>query len=155
MVVTLWVVFTISFFLMRAVPGGPFSNERKVPPEIKQNFEEKYKLDQPLWAQYWNNLTSIAFKLDFGMSMRLVDYNVNDVIAEGFPVSASLGIFALVFALTLGMTAGVVSAVRRGSIYDVTMMALATIGIAVPNFVLASVAIIVVVFVLQLMPTAN
>ena len=155
LVVTLWVVFTVSFFLMRAVPGGPFSNERKLPPEIKQNFEARYKLNDHLLTQYWDNLSSIAFELDFGPSMRKIDYQVSEVIAEGFPVSASLGIFALVFALSLGMTAGVVSAVRRSSIYDVGLMALATLGIAVPNFVLASVAVIFFVFMLQILPAAG
>jgi oligopeptide transport system permease protein len=92
---------------------------------------------------------------DFGPSYKLEDYTVNEVIAQGFPVSASLGIFALMFALALGLTAGVISAIERHSFYDVAVMALATLGIAVPNFVLASLAIIVFVFLLGWFPAAG
>lgn len=155
MALTLWIVFTVSFFLMRAVPGGPYSDERNMPPEIEQNFKARYSLDDPLYKQYWDNLTNIFFKFDFGPSFKIEDFTVNEVIAQGFPVSASLGIFALAFALLLGMTAGVVSAVRRNSIYDRSFMALATIGIAVPNFVLASLAVVVFVFTFHLVPAAG
>ncbi len=155
MLLTLWIVFTVSFALMRSVPGGPYSSERKLPPEIQANFNARYRLDQPIYVQYFDQLLAIATRFDFGLSQKLIDYSVNEVIAMGFPVSATLGVFSLVGALIVGMSAGVVSAIRRNSGYDVSMMVLATMGIAVPNFVLASLAIIFFVFELQLVPAAG
>src|SRR5690349_17133023 len=93
MAATLWVVFTVTFFLMRFVPGGPFASEKQVPPAIRRNIEAHFKMDRPLYEQYFSHLISTAF-FDLGPSYRLADYTVNEVIAQGFPVSASLGIFA-------------------------------------------------------------
>jgi ABC-type dipeptide/oligopeptide/nickel transport system permease component len=154
MLLTIWVVYTASFFLMRAVPGGPFASEKKIAPAIKRNIEAKFKMDRPLHEQYFSHLWSTV-QLDLGPSYKLEDYSVNEVISQGFPVSASLGIFAMIFALTLGLTAGVISAVHRNSPYDVSFMLLATVGIAVPNFVLASVAVVLFVFVWPLFPAAG
>jgi oligopeptide transport system permease protein len=139
---------------MRAVPGGPFDSEKNVAPEIKRNIEARYNLDKPLLEQYWSDLVRTA-QLDFGPSFKLKDFTVNEVIAQGFPVTAALGIFALTFALTLGLTAGVIAAVQRNTIYDVGFMAMATLGIALPNFVLAGVSIIFFVFYLQWLPAAG
>ena len=154
MALTLWAVFTISWILMRVVPGGPFDAEKKVPEETKRNIEARYRMDLPFWQQYARDL-GFALRLDFGPSLRLKDYTVNQVIEQGFPVSVSLGIFALTFALTLGLVAGVLSAVSRNSIYDIGFMALATLGIAVPNFVLAGISIIIFVFWLNIFPAAG
>jgi oligopeptide transport system permease protein len=154
MAATLWVVFTFSWVLMRSVPGGPFASEKNVPEEIKRNLEARYRMDQPKHVQYGYDL-AYAVQGDLGVSMRLFDYTVNEVIAQGFPISASLGVFALVFALTLGLTAGVISAVGRRSAYDYGFMALATVGVAVPNFVLASLAIVLFVFYWSLFPAAG
>lgn len=154
MVLTLWVVFTTSFFLMRAVPGGPFDSEKKLPPAIKRNIEKRYQMDRPLIQQYWSHLWATV-RCDFGPSYKLEDYTVNDVIAQGFPVSASLGILAMTFALSLGLVSGVVSAVLRNSVYDVSFMVVATIGIAVPNFVLASLMIVLFVFFWPVFPAAG
>ncbi len=154
MVLTLWIVFTVTFFLMRAVPGGPFDGEKQLSPAIKRNIEKRYHFDDPLAVQYLDNLRRAAM-FDFGPSLKLEDYTVNEVIAEGFPISASLGIFAMVFALTLGTTAGIVSAIKRHSAYDVGFMILATVGVAVPNFVLASLAVVVFVFQVHLFPAAG
>ena len=154
MVLTLWVVFTTSFFLMRAVPGGPFDSEKKLPAAIKRNIEKRYQMDRPLIEQYWSHLWA-TMRCDFGPSYKLEDYTVNDVIAQGFPVSASLGILAMTFALSLGLVSGVVSAVLRNSVYDVSFMVAATIGIAVPNFVLASLMIVLFVFFWPVFPAAG
>ena len=150
---TLWVVFTISFILMRIVPGGPFDSERQIPPEIKKRMEARYRLDQPLVMQYLTQMGD-ALTGDLGYCFRLADFSVNEVIA-GFPVSASHGVCAMTFALILGLTSGVISALRRGTWADHSMMALATVGIAVPNFVLASVLIIIFVFLIPLFPAAG
>lgn len=154
MLLTLWIVYTISFFLMWSAPGGPFDDDKQLPEGIRRNIEARYHFDKPLVVQYGMHLWDTV-RLDFGSCYRIEDYTVNEVIAEGFPVSASLGIFALTFALTLGMTAGVLSAVHRNSPYDYSLMALATLGVAVPNFVLASLAIVLFVFILGWFPAAG
>ncbi|MEC7356119.1 MAG: ABC transporter permease subunit [Planctomycetota bacterium] len=153
-VATLWLVYTVSFFLMRSVPGGPFSSERNVPPEIERNLKARYNLDLPLWEQYQLNLSE-AIRGDLGPSLTLQDYSVNEVIAEGFPVSASLGILAMTFALSVGVTTGVISAVRRYEVWDRSLMTLATLGIAIPNFVLASLLIMTFVFLVPLFPSGG
>ncbi|MED5576534.1 MAG: ABC transporter permease subunit, partial [Planctomycetota bacterium] len=147
-------VYTVSFFLMRSVPGGPFSSERNVPPEIERNLKARYNLDLPLWEQYQLNLSE-AIRGDLGPSLTLQDYSVNEVIAEGFPVSASLGILAMTFALSVGVTTGVISAVRRYQVWDRSLMTLATLGIAIPNFVLASLLIMTFVFLVPLFPSGG
>jgi len=153
MVVTLWVVFTISFILMRSVPGGPFSSERALPPEIEANFKRQYDLDKPLMVQYQRTLFKAA-QFDLGYCMRLDDY-VSRVILAGLPISAALGLLALTFAFTVGLAAGILSAVYRGSATDVGLMSIATLGIALPNFVVAGFAIILFVFMIPLFPAGG
>lgn len=154
LVVTLWIVFTLSFLLMYVVPGGPYSNERNLPPEIEQNIKDKYELNLPVYVQYWHRLRAVT-QGDFGPSQRLLDFSVNDVIAQGLPVSACLGILALAFALTLGLSAGIVSALYRGSAADIALMSLATVGIALPSFVIGGLSILLFVFLIPIFPPAG
>jgi ABC-type dipeptide/oligopeptide/nickel transport system permease component len=154
MALTLWAVFTVSFLLMHSVPGGPFDSERELPPEIKANIAERYNLNQPLYEQYLTQLGG-AIRLDFGPSYKLADYSVNEVIAEGLPISASLGLMAMSFAVVLGVTAGTVSALWRQGFWDVTLMSIATVGIALPNFIIASICVILFVFVIPIFPAAG
>jgi len=154
LVFTLWVVFTVSFLLMRAVPGGPYSGERNLPPEIEQNIKQRYRLDLPLPQQYAIELANVA-RGDLGLSIRLQDFTVNQVIAQGLPISAALGILALGFAVALGLSAGIVSALYRGTLADWLLMSLATIGIALPSFVIAGLAIMLFVFVIPIFPAAG
>ena len=154
MALTLWVVFTVSFLLMRSVPGGPLDRERTLDPQIEANLKARYHLDEPLWQQYLRELGNTV-RLDLGYSFRMSDFTVNEVIAQGLPISASLGIVALFFAVSLGLTAGIVSAVRRQTLLDVSLMSVATVGIALPNFILAGIAIIVFVFLIPVFPAAG
>ena len=123
-VLTLWVVFTTSIFMMRAVPGGPFDSEKKLPAAIKRNIEKRYQMDRPLIEQYWSHLWA-TMRCDFGPSYKLEDYTVNDVIAQGFPVSASLGILGelrqiILPALCLGAPfAGYISRLTRTGMLEV------------------------------------
>jgi oligopeptide transport system permease protein len=151
---TLLVVYTITFFLVRAVPGGPFSGERQLDPEIEANFKRVYNLDLPVYQQYFIEIGR-ALRGNLGLSQRLQDFTVSDVIIQGFPISAALGSLALTFAILLGMAAGITSAVYRGSAADVLLMSAATIGIAVPSFVIASLAILLFVFLVPLFPAAG
>jgi len=153
-VVTVWIVFTVSFALMRAVPGGPFASERQYPKAVLRNMEKRYHLDEPVLEQYARELGNYL-RLDFGPSIKLSDFYVNDVVAQGFPISASLGILALAFALTLGLSAGIISAIRRQTWLDVGLMSLATFGIALPDFVIASTVIILFCFVFPIFPAAG
>jgi oligopeptide transport system permease protein len=154
LLLTLWIVFTVTFFLMHAVPGGPFSGERQVSDEIKANLERAYDLDRPLFEQYLVQMWNAAWG-DLGPTYRLPDFTVNEVIAQGLPISASLGMLALAFAILLGMAAGIVSAVYRGSAADLLLMTAATIGIALPSFVIAGFAILLFVFLIPLFPAAG
>ena len=154
MAITLWVVFTVSFFLMREVPGGPFDRERELDPQIKANLQARYHLDEPRWKQYLRELGN-TLRLDLGYSFSRPDFRVNEILAQGFPISASLGVVALSFALSLGLAAGIISAVRRKTALDVALMTAATIGIALPNFVIAGIMIILFVFLWPLFPAAG
>jgi oligopeptide transport system permease protein len=139
---------------MRAVPGGPYSGERNLPPEIEQNIKQRYRLDLPLVQQYVIELANVA-RGDLGLSIRLQDFTVNQVITQGLPISAALGILALGFAVALGLSAGIVSALYRGTLADWLLMSLATIGIALPSFVIAGLAIMLFVFVIPIFPAAG
>jgi ABC-type dipeptide/oligopeptide/nickel transport system permease component len=154
LVFTLWAVFTISFLLMEYSPGGPFLGERKLSDEVRRSLREYYDMDGTMLERYFKTLGKVA-TFRFGPSTKLKDYDVNRVIAEGFPVSAALGVVALCLALMAGLTAGVIAAVKRNSLYDFTFMGLATIGIAVPNFVLAGLAVILFAFLIPLFPPAG
>jgi oligopeptide transport system permease protein len=154
MALTLWIVFTISFFLMWAVPGGPFDSERQLEPEIRANMERQYHLDEPLPMQYLRALDR-TLHWDLGPSYKLRDFTVNEVIAQGFPISAALGSLALAGAVVVGLAAGIVSAVRRGTPLDFAMMTIATVGIALPNFVIAGIMLLVFVFLWPLFPAAG
>ena len=155
MALTMWVVFTLSFFLMRGVQGDPFQGEKVMSPEVKQAMREKYGYNRPLIEQYLVRLKLMVTQGDMGIAFKRGRIPVTELIAQGFPVSGSLGVFALVFAITLGISAGIISAVYRNSVWDVTAMGAATLGIAIPNFVLASVAILIFVFWIPLLPAGG
>ena len=151
--ITLWVVFTISFFLMQMVPGGPYDRERKLPPEIEAAIKREYRLDLELHEQYLYRLTT-TLQGDLGSAYKL-DIQVNELIRQGLPVSMALGALALSIAFLIGMPAGILSAVARGTSLDAGLMAIATIGIALPNFIIAGIAILTFVFTIPLLPAAG
>ena len=134
--VTLWMVITITFFLLHMLPGDPFQDEKELPPQIKANLMQKYHLDKPLGVQYLYYLGNIA-KGDLGESMRDRGRTVNDTIKEGFKRSADLGIRAIIFALIVGIPLGITAALKRGKYQDKIAMVIAIIGISVPSFVIA------------------
>ncbi len=131
---TLFVIITAAFFLMHAVPGGPFDQEQTLPPEILANLQSAYGLDLPIWTQYGRYVDSLAHG-DFGPSFKYKDFTVTELIAQGFPVTLELGTIALVLALAVGIPAGVFAALRHNSAADYTTMSLAVVGIAIPSFV--------------------
>ncbi len=149
----LLVVSTLTFFLLRALPGGPFDIEKKLPPQIRRNIEEKYKLDQPLWKQYAKYLGDLA-QGDFGPSYKYVDRTVGDIIQETFPVSLKLGIVALLVSIASGTAIGVISAVRPRGILDLFTAFFATALVSVPSFVVGAGLIYFISVKLGLFPAA-
>jgi oligopeptide transport system permease protein len=133
---TLLLIVTLSFYMMRLAPGGPFDQERPIPPEIRANIERAYHLDEPLWQQYLRYLGGVA-RGDFGPSYRTKDFTVTELLLEGAPASFKVGGLAVVLATVLGLLAGMTAALRQNSWVDYTSMGLAMVGIAIPNFVMA------------------
>ncbi len=131
---TLFIIVTISFFLIRAAPGGPFDQEQTLPPEILANLENAYGLDQPILVQYGRYLAALAHG-DFGPSFKYKDFSVTELIGQGFPVTFEIGTIAIALALILGIPIGTFAALRHNSAADYVSMALAVIGIAIPTFV--------------------
>jgi oligopeptide transport system permease protein len=131
---TLFIIITISFFLMRAAPGGPFDQEQALAPEIKANLQRAYGLDQPVWIQYGRYLESLLHG-DFGPSFKYKDFTVTELIGQGFPITLQLGATAIALALLLGIPLGTFAALRHNSAADTATMSLVVTGIAIPSFV--------------------
>ncbi len=131
----LLVIITATFFMVRFVPGGPFTSEKALPPEILRNLEAHYGLDQPLWRQYTNYLGRVL-RGDFGPSFKYSNRSVNEIIGDKLPVSLELGGLALGVALLIGLPLGVLAAVRRNSWLDYLASSTGMLGICVPTFVL-------------------
>ena len=130
-VITIVILITACFFLMHAIPGSPFAKgEQGVPEAVMQRLNEKYGLDQPLYKQYFTYLNQILHG-DFGISYKNSSVQVNDLIERGFPISARIGILAVLLSLVVGVLLGVTSAVKRGSLFDGISMVIATIGVSV------------------------
>jgi oligopeptide transport system permease protein len=150
----LLVISALSFWLVHIAPGGPFDRER-VPasPEIERNLEAKYHLNEPVWKQYLRYLDGLVHG-DFGPSLKYRDHTVNDIIAQGLPVSMTLGSLAFCFALGIGLPLGFFTAARRGRWEDYAGGFLATLAVCVPGFVLAPFLIVVFAIKLKWLPVA-
>ena len=135
--ITVWFIATATFIAMHAVPGDPLSGEKAMTPEIRRNLEAKYGLDKPVVEQYRIFLVNMA-QGDFGISYTQQNREVNDILREGFPVSATLGILAIVFAALGGVLLGALTATYRNRLPDVVIMFLVILGISVPSFVFAA-----------------
>lgn len=136
-IVTLFTLFTLTFFLMRSVPGDPLLKTKEIPEETRKNLQALYGLDKPLFEQYLIQAKNVFIKGDFGTSFRTVGRNVNDIIRDQFPVSATIGIVAVVFGVLVGLGLGIIAALYRNSIIDRMAMILCVAGIALPSFLFA------------------
>lgn len=152
--VSLFFIVTLTFFLMQVAPGGPFTGEKQIPPEILEDTREHYGLNDPWYQQYWNYLADVA-KWDFGPSYRYKGQSVNDIINRSFPVSAILGLESIAIALCFGVLLGCVAALRQNRPTDYTAMVIAVLGISLPNFILASILQYVIAFKMDLLPIAR
>ncbi len=151
---TMFIIVTICFFFIRVAPGGPFSSEKKLPPQILQNIQKKYNMDKPLMIQYVKYLTDVA-RGDLGPSYKYKDYDVNFFIKESLPKSMLLGALALLLAVILGIGTGMISSLRQNSFWDYLSMSVAVIGISVPLFVIAPVFMYIFAMKLQWLPVAG
>ncbi|ASY72523.1 ABC transporter [Sinorhizobium fredii USDA 205] len=151
---TLFIVVTISFFLMRFAPGGPFNLERPLPPSTMENLMRTYHLDQPLWRQYGIYLSN-AVTGDFGPSYIYHDNNVAQLIGKGLPYSMELGFYALILAVVGGVIAGTIAALRQNSFLDFAIMSVSTIGVTVPNFVVGPVLTLIFAIMLSWLPAGG
>lgn len=133
---TIFIIVTIAFFMIRIAPGGPFDLERPIDPLIMENINRAYNLDKPLWQQYLFYLGNLL-QGDFGPSFTRRDFSVVDLFRTGLPVSIQLGSMALSLALIVGTTLGVIAALRQNSAIDYVVVGAATLGMTVPNFVVA------------------
>ena len=133
---TLFIIVTVAFFLIRVAPGGPFDLERPLEAKVMENLNRIYQLDKPLWQQYGLYLESLL-RGDLGPSFYFRDFSVNELFARGLPISIQLGSASLLLALLIGGLLGVIAALRQNRGTDVAVMATATIGITIPNFVVA------------------
>lgn len=151
---TLLFIITIAFFLIRMAPGGPFDSERPVPAEIAANLDKVYHLNDPLHIQFGHYLWNILHG-DFGPSFKYQDYSVTELIMQGFPVSLQLGLWAILLALLVGISLGVLAALRQNKFIDYFLMAFAMTGIVLPSFVIAPLLALVFGVFLHWFPVAG
>jgi len=151
---TLLLIVAAAFFLMRAAPGGPFDEERALPPEIEANLQAAYGLDQPITVQFGRYLGGLV-RGDLGPSFRMKDFTVAELIGRGLPVTLAIGAAALLLGLAFGIPLGLVAGLRQNGWADHAVMAIALLGIAVPNFVVAPVLALVFGLYLGWLPVAG
>jgi oligopeptide transport system permease protein len=133
---TMFIIITLTFFMMRLAPGGPFDSQRHLPPEILHNIEKAYNLDKPVYEQYFIYLDRLVH-FDLGPSFKTKDFTVTQIISDGLPVSAKLGISAILIAVLLGVTLGTMAALKQNKPADYGVMSVAMAGITIPTFVTA------------------
>src|SRR6218665_3771846 len=152
MLLTLWAIVTLTFFLMHAVPGGPFVSERMLPPEIEAALNAKFGRDQPVWGQYFSYLRGIL-TFDLGPSFKYPGVSVNTMIATALPVARRTGLLAVICVVALGIPMGVIAALNRNKWPDTTVMLIATVGVAIPSYVIATVTLYIFALRLGWVPT--
>ncbi|WP_417486103.1 ABC transporter permease [Maricaulis sp.] len=151
---TILVIITVAFFMMRVAPGGPFDLERPMPEETRQLIEARYGLDKPLIFQYFDYMGNL-FQGDLGPSLKLRDKNVAEIIAEGFPVSATIGLFSMLLAIGLGTLLGSIAALKQNSGTDFSVMTFAMVGISIPPFVMGPILALVFGLYMGWVPTGG
>ena len=151
-ILTIWVVITITFFVMHAVPGGPFVGEKSTTPAVQAAMEAKYGLDKPVLEQYFTYLGDIVLRFDFGPSLKQRGRQVIDIIADGMKVSAKLGLIAAFGALVVGIVLGAVAALRRNKVIDKVIMVITTAFVSMPSFIAGALLLTIFAVSLHLLP---
>jgi oligopeptide transport system permease protein len=152
---TILVVITITWGLIRLAPGNFYTSDKAIPAAIEKNIREKYGLDKPWYQQYGRTMWNIVRHLDFGTSLKYEGQSVNSIIARSLPVSASVGLLAYLLALAVGITGGSIAALKPNSKRDYASMALAMLGISIPNFVLGPILVIIFSLTLYWLPPSR
>ncbi|MBQ3530060.1 MAG: ABC transporter permease [Oscillospiraceae bacterium] len=151
-VLTVWIVITITFFVTRAVPGGPFLGEKALSAEATAALNAKYGLDKPVFEQYTTYLSDIVFRLDFGPSLKDRGRDVADIIVDGMKVSIRLGLCAAAIATVVGIVLGAVAALRRNKLVDKVIMVITTALVSMPSFIMGTLLLLAFALKLQLVP---
>jgi oligopeptide transport system permease protein len=151
---TLLIIISLSFFIIRIAPGGPFSTERNLPKQVLENIMKKYHMDEPLWKQYGRYMLDVL-RGDLGPSYRYKDRDVNYYISKSLPNSMVLGLMSLTLAVLLGISAGIISSTRQNTWADYSSMAIAIIGVSVPLFVIGPFLMLVLAMWLRWLPTSG
>ena len=151
-VLTVWIVLTITFFVMHFVPGGPFASEKAVTPAVQAALEAKYGLDKPLMEQYWTYLVDAFTKFDFGPSLKQRGRMVIDIIKDGLKTSAKLGLIAAAWATVAGVVLGAMAALKRNTILDRIVMVISTAFVSMPSFIMGSLLLLLFSVKLGLVP---
>ncbi len=149
---TVWVVITVTFFVMHAVPGGPFLSEKAISESAMRALEAKYGMDKPLFVQYLTYLRDVVTKFDFGPSLKQRGRMVVDIIGDGMRTSAKLGVISAVLALLVGVVLGALAALRRNKIVDKIIMVITTAFVSMPSFIMGALLLILFVIKLRLLP---
>ncbi len=147
-------VVTLTWTLVRIAPGNFYDNEKNIPAAVRENIKKKYGLDQPWYQQYWTMISNVATG-DFGESVKYQGQTVNEIILRHLPYSAIMGLLAYVIALAVGLTAGVIAALRQNSSFDYVSMSISMLGLSVPNFVLGPLLVLIFSFWLYWFPPAR
>lgn len=150
----LFMVSLVTFIMIRSAPGGPFDEDRAVPPEVIKNLNERYHLDDPLWKQFLDYIANVV-QGDLGPSFKYPSHTVNDLIAAGLPATLELSFYALIFALVMGLTAGIIASLKTNSMQDYIPMSAAMVGICMPTFVLGPILLLVFGIWLDWLPVAG
>lgn len=151
---TLFAIVTLSFFVIRLAPGSPFASQRAIPPEVLAALERRYHFDEPIAKQYVRYLAGVAHG-DLGLSTKYPRFSITELVAQSLPHTMLLGSLALIWALVLGVTAGIVGAMRQNTAWDHATMGLAMVGISVPTFVLGPLLVLGLSLTLYLLPPAG
>ena len=149
---TVWVVITVTFFVMRAVPGGPFVGEKATTPAVEAALHAKYGFDKPVSEQYFTYIKDIITDLDFGPSLKQRGRDVIDIISEGLKVSAKLGVIASCVALIVGVILGTIAALKRNSFIDRIIMVITTAFVSMPSFIIGSLLLIIFTVWMRILP---
>jgi oligopeptide transport system permease protein len=150
----LLLVTTVTFFMVRSAPGGPFDTDRSIPPEVMSQLNKRYHLDDPLWKQYVDYMGNLL-QGDFGPSFKYASHSVTELIAAGFPATAELSLYAILFALVVGLSAGIYAALKHNTAGDYIPMSAAMLGICMPTFVLGPILLLIFGLWLGWLPVAG
>ena len=148
------IVATLTFFLIRLAPGGPFDSEKAVSPQVLKNLNEVYNLNAPLYEQYFDYMIN-AIQGDFGPSFRYPGRSVSEMIVTGLPVTLELAIYAIIFALVVGLISGIIAAVKKNTAFDYIPMAIAMLGICMPTFLLGPLLVLLFGINLEVIPVSG